>query len=137
MVTILSFVVAGKKVHSGKSSSSSQVSARDMEDILIRLRTHTTRSSTAKNYYSIWKKFNNFILILDSVPTNWEHRVSLYGAYLVDNGMQSQTLKSYLSAIKKVLSYDGYDLKMDLVLLNTLTKACKIVNDTVNTRLPI
>ena len=57
--------------------------------------------------------------------------------YLIENGMQSTTVKSYVSAIKKTLIMDGYDWNDNLVLVRTLVKACRLINDTVRTRLPI
>ena len=57
--------------------------------------------------------------------------------YLIDNGMQSNTVKSYVSAIKKTLIMDGYNWNDNLVLVWSLANACKIINDTVRTRLPI
>ena len=97
----------------------------------------TTWDSTAKNYYSIWKRFNSFIIWLDKKPKNWEQRLSLYGAFLVDSGVQSTTIRSYFSAIKKILNDANCKFCFDNLLLNTLTRACKMVNDTVSTRLPI
>ena len=38
---------------------------------------------------------------------------------------------------KKILRDDGYVLNTNSLLLNTLTKACRLVNDTVSARLPI
>ena len=74
---------------------------------------------------------------LDKKLDTWEDRVSIYGAYLVHNGIQSSTLKSYVSAIKCVLCLDNYEWQDNKVLLNTLTGACRVVNDKVMTRLPI
>ena len=74
---------------------------------------------------------------LDSKPDSWEERTSLYAAHLVDRGVQSQTLKTYVSAIKRTLVDDGYIWNDNMVLLNMLTRACKVVNDQVRTRLPI
>ena len=74
---------------------------------------------------------------LDYKPSSWEQRISLYAAYLVDKGTQLSTLKSYFSAIKKILWDDGFELNTDTVLLNTLARACKTVNDTVTAQLPI
>ena len=51
--------------------------------------------------------------------------------------MQSGTVKSYISAIKKTLLNDGYVWDDSKVLLSSLTRACKIVNDRIKTRLPI
>ena len=46
-------------------------------------------------------------------------------------------MKSYVSAIKKTLIMNGYDWNDNLVLVSSLAKACRIINDQVRTRLPI
>ena len=75
---------------------------------------------------------------LDYKPKSWEQKLSMYATYLVDEGCQSSTLKSYMSAIKKILwTHCGYKLQVDDLLLNTLAKACRLVNDKVRARLPI
>ena len=51
--------------------------------------------------------------------------------------MESATVKSYVSAIKKFLVEDCYPWDDQKVLLASLTSACKIANDRVKTRLPI
>ena len=71
------------------------------------------------------------------MPKTWEDRVSLFIGYKIDNGMQSSTVKSYVSAIKKMLVNDGYPWQDEKVLVGALTKACKLINDRVHTRLPI
>ena len=76
-------------------------------------------------------------LKLDHNPELWEDRATLFIGYLTDNGMQSSTVKSYVSAIKATLILDGYKWNDDLVLVRSLAKACRLVNDTVHTRLPI
>ena len=81
---------------------------------------------------------NKFLLNLDSrLIVSWEEKTALFGAYLVDNGIQSSTLKSYFSAIKHVLKLDGYQWDDTKVLLSSLVRSCKLVNDKVKTRLPI
>ena len=65
------------------------------------------------------------------------YKVTLSIGYKIDNGMQSSTVKSYVSAIKKSLVNDGYPWDDQKVLLGLLTKACKVINDKVHTRLPI
>ena len=52
---------------------------------------------------NIWRQFNNFVISLDVKPDSWEARTTLYIAYLIDNGKQSASVKSYVSAIKKLL----------------------------------
>ena len=55
----------------------------------------------------------------------------------MDNGIQSSTLKSYFSAIKHILKLDGYQWDDRKVLLSSLARSCRLVNDRVKTRLPI
>ena len=75
---------------------------------------------------------------LDTKPFNtWEEKTALFGAYLVDNGIQSSTLKSYFSDIKHILKLDGYQWDDKKVLLSALVRSCKLENDRVKTRLPI
>ena len=58
-------------------------------------------------------------------------------AYLIQKGLQSSSIKSYVSAIKKILVSDKYDWQDNRVLVTSLTRACKLVNDSVKTHLPI
>ena len=75
---------------------------------------------------------------LDTIPHDWEDRAALYIAYLVEEqGLQSSTIKSYLSAIKKVLSDDNYPWDDSKILMGTYMKACKNINDKIKPRLPI
>ena len=61
----------------------------------------------------------------------------MFGASLVDQGVQSSTLRSYMSAIKRILVDDGYQWDNSKLLLSTLVCGCKIVNDKVKTCLPV
>ena len=92
------------------------------------------RNSTAKKYLGIWKQFNTFVINLDYKPDLWEDRAILFIAYLIhEKNMQSSSVKSYISAIKKTLVSDGYNWNDNLVLVRSLARACKIVNDSVRT----
>ena len=108
-----------------------------MEIILNNFRYNSKRSSTKANYFSIWRNFNSFLIKLDRKPKTWEERICLFAAYLIDQGLQSSTLKSYYSAIKAILREDGYIVDDNKVLLTSLAKACRLINDKVHTRLPI
>ena len=105
--------------------------------IINRLLGQTNRSSTTKSYLGIWRQFNKFVISLDVKPNNWEDRVTLFIGYKINQGIQSSTVKSYVSAIKKTLMTDGYPWDDEKVMLGALTSACKLVNDIVLTRLPI
>ena len=128
-------LIADKK---GSSiSGSSTISCEHMEQLVQKLLSQQNRSSTLKTYLNIWRQFNNFVISLDVKPDSWEAKTTLYIAYLIDNGKQSASIKTYVSAIKKLLVMDGYQWKDNEVLLNSLTKACRLINDRVKTRLPI
>ena len=90
-----------------------------------------------RNYYTVWKLFSKFCLQLDVKPKSWEDRITLFVGYLIENGKQSSTVRSYVSAVKNVLMDNGFDIKEDRFLISSLTKACRITNDEVRTRLPI
>ena len=71
------------------------------------------------------------------MPKTWEERTSLFVAFLIDKGMQSGTIRSYVSAIKKTLVLVDYPWNDKLIMLSSLTRACKLVNDRIQARLPI
>ena len=50
---------------------------------------------------------------------------------------KSSTIKSYISAIKAVLTNGGIKFRIDQSLLAALTQACKLKNDRVQTKFPI
>ena len=108
-----------------------------MYRIMDGLKNSQHRSTTAAVYHNIWKNFNKFVIRLDYKPTTWEERVALYCAFLVDKGAQSATIKTYISGIKKILEIDGYVWDNEKVAFSSLTRACRLVNDRVKSRLPI
>ena len=128
------FSVGKKKINSYKADDqSSRISTHSMERIVESLMVKQHRDSTAKNYLSVWRQFHKFVLKLDIKPKLWEDRATLFIGYMIGKGMQLTTVKSYLSAIKKTLVMDGYDWNDNLVLIHSLARACRIVNDTVRT----
>ena len=108
-----------------------------MEGIIERLKNDRNRASTKTNYYSVWQSFNEFFIKLDRKPDSWEERLNLFVAYLVETKKKSTTIRSYISAIKAVLQEDGEQISENRFLLNSLTRACRLKNDRVRTRLPI
>ena len=109
-----------------------------MKNIVEYLQQNQHRSTTRRNYYSVWKSFNKFFVALDRKPEDWEHRLLLFAAYLINQGKQSTTVKSYISAIKAVLRNINVKINENTCLLNSLTRACRLLNDTtVRLRLPI
>ena len=126
-----------KQASSSTSLNTSRLSVDYIRTVMEKLKNKQTRESTTANYLNIWRKFNNFVIRLDKRQTSWEDCVVLYGTYLVEMGTQSSTIKSYFSAIKHILRTDGYDWNDDKAMLTTITKSCKLINDTVQLRLPI
>ena len=122
---------------SSKSSDTSTISLNQIYHIMEGLKTRQFQDTTTQNYHGIWKNFNKFIIRLDIIPQTWEERVAAYGTYLYYHGIQSSTLKSYISAIKTTLMLDDYEWNDDKLKLTILIRACKMVNDKVKTRLPI
>ena len=108
-----------------------------MKDIVENLKMHRFRDSTRKTYWCVWRIFNRFFIRLDYKPVEWEQRILLFVGYLIDNDLKSATVKSYLSTIRAVLWENNITLNEDLFLLSSLTRACKLKNDQVITRLPI
>ena len=108
-----------------------------LQNIVDKLKYQSNRKSTEKVYYHIWKSFNQFFIKLDIKPETWEERLVLFVGYLVENNRRSQTIKSYISAIRSVLAKDGVFLNKNKFLLTSLTKACRLKNDKVRTHLPI
>ena len=91
----------------------------------------------ASGYHNVWKNFNKFLIRLDKRPQSWEEKVALYCGHLVEKGIQSSTLKSYITAIKKTLELIDYAWDENKIKFTTLTRACRVVNDRVKDRLPI
>ena len=53
----------------------------------------------------------------------------MFGAFLIEDGIQSSMLKSYISASNHVLITDGYCWNDAEVKINSLARNCKLVND--------
>ena len=126
--------------HSSSSSGSSTISRKHIELALQKLKASQTRASTTKNYHAIWRIFNNFLIRLvdkNKSRLTWEQKVVLFGTYMVEQGAQSQTIKSYFSAIKHILKTDGYPWDESSAMLSIITRSCRIVNDRLKIRLPI
>ena len=136
---MLAILFAGRKLLNScdGSSSNSSISTSAMMEIVEKLKHQQHRDSTKKNYYSVWHSFNKFFIRLDIKPNNWEDRLTLYVAFLIENNKKSTTVKSYISAIKVILAENNIQLKEDAYLLEALTRACKLNNDRVHVHLPI
>ena len=126
-----------RKKKTKDSSTTLTISSAYMWEVLERLKHSQTRKSTRNNYHKIWNQFNCFMMRLDRKPDNWENRVALFCTFLIEKGTQSSTVKSYISAIKHILKADGYPWNENAVILNSLTKACRVINDKVYHRQPI
>ena len=122
---------------STSSGSTSCLSTKEIERRIDTLKDQRHRELTHKNYYAIWKLFNKFFLQLDRKLKTWEKRLTLFVGYRIEDHKCSSMVKSYISATRAVLRNVGIKLNTDHFLLDALTKACKLKNDVVKTRLPI
>ena len=119
------------------SSSASSISASNIESLIDRLKDDRFRGTTKKNYYNIWRYFNQFVIKLDRKPNTWEGKLTLFVGYMIERKRKSSTIKSYISAIRAVLMNIGVELSEDKFLLTSLTRACKIKNDRIHEKIPI
>ena len=69
-VLIVSCVISGgsKKKTSSGSSTSSWLSTKMIQVIVEDLKHNQHQSSTKRNYYAVWKVFNEFFIRLDEKP---------------------------------------------------------------------
>ena len=118
-------------------SDTTSISSGEVQNLIEALKCNSGQPTTLKKYHGIWNTFNKFLIKLDYVPPSWEERLVYYVAYCVHCGMQSSTIKSYISAIKHVLRVDGYEWQDDSTLLPVLIRSCRLKNDQFKTRLPI
>ena len=70
------------------------------------------------------------------MPNTWEDRFATYIAALIKLEREPQTIKSYISAVKAVLSTEQIYIKEDSYILGALVKACKVRNGMLFVRLP-
>ena len=119
------------------SLTKSSISTIAIRDIIWKLKNEKYRDSTKKNYYRIWKLFNNFFVRLDVKPFHWEEHITLFAAYLINERKQSTTVRSYISAIHAVLADNDIEINENIYLLNSLTKVCRLNYDSVNIHHPI
>ena len=119
------------------SSTSMTISTDEVQRIVDHLQLDIVQESTKNNYFVIWHNFNEFFIKLDKKPRSWEQQLVLFIGYLINKKRKSGTIRSYISAIKAVLRNVNVKLNPDNYLLNSLTRACKLKNDRVQTRLPI
>ena len=116
---------------------SSSISSKAIKNIIDHLRLEKNRDSTRRNYHTIWKIFSKFYLSLDSKPTEWEERLSLFAGYLINDKKKLATVKSYVTAVQSILREDNIEISEDRYLLNALTRACKYHVEHCTVRKPI
>ena len=101
------------------------------------LKSDVHRDTTTETYHVVWKLFNKFLIKLDHWPKSWEGRVSLWVTHMIKNGLQSSTVRSYISAVKACLRLVDYEWNDATARLLAITKACRLKNDESKARLPI
>ena len=109
-----------KRNDTASTSTDESISTDQLEQIIDNLKSYRFKSSTKKVYFCIWWKFNEFFIKLDRKPNNWEDRITLFVGYLTGQKMQSQTVRSYVSALKAILADINMRLDPDRFLLTAL-----------------
>ena len=109
-----------------------------MEEIVESLKGQRFQDSTKDTCHWIWRRFNCFFIRLYDRPKSWENRLILFLGHLIEDcKLQSSSVKSYISAIKGDLAVNRIKLNQDDFMINSLTRACKIKNDSIITWMPI
>ena len=115
-----------------------RISAQYYKEFIDNLKFKRIRQSSIDNYQTIWKQFNKFLIRLDKIPEDWEERATLFCGYLIEEEKKSATVKSYMSVIKFiVIAVDDYNWDDKKLLVSSLTRVYRRINDKVTTRLPI
>ena len=130
-------IFAGNGGYARSSPSSSRISLTYILNLIDRLKNQSMKSTTAKTYLKIWRQFNSFLIHLNQLPKWSEDLVAMFCAFLIEAGLKSATIKTYVSRIKKLLKEDNYKWDDSRLLLSSLTRACKLKNDRVCCRRPI
>ena len=130
-------MMAKNSAISSTSSNSSRISSSNLRSLMNRLLLKQNHDSTNKMYMEVWRQFNAFLISLDTMPVSWEDRTMLFITNLVGKGFQSSSIKSYVSAVKRILINDRYQWDNTKILILSLTRACRLINDQVRTRLGI
>ena len=125
------------ELNSSRSSQSSRLSTDYLNKVIDRLKNKKHRLSMRHNYYKIWCQFNQFLIRLDNRPESWEQRLTLFVGFLEEHKCQSTTIRSYVSVIKSVLADDVIEINENKLIINALTRACRLVSNRVQVRLPI
>ena len=81
-----------KLTTSDTNSTSSTLSTVTIQSIIDKLKTERHQITTRKNYYGIWKTFNEFFIKLDRKPASWEERLILFVGYLIERKRQLTTI---------------------------------------------
>ena len=101
--------------NASSTTESSRISTATIQAIVDSLKSERYRDSTRQTYYSTTE----------------------FGSFLINNQLKLTTVRTYISAIRGVLQENDVELHEDQYLLSSLTKACKVMNDKLITRLPI
>lgn len=101
------------------------------------IKNHRLRKSTRKSYKKTWDRFNRFISQFDVIPPKWEDRIIVWATHLAENRKKSNTIKSYVSAIRYCLSLDGIKVNHSNCELAAIVQAARHMNDKLYVRLPI
>lgn len=95
------------------------------------------KESTKKSYHRTWVRMNRFISGFDRLPPTWEDRMEIWAAHLANHKKHSNTIASYMSAIRHVLATDGIFVSSSNFKLAMIIKVCRLHNDVLYIRLPI
>ncbi len=82
-------------------------------------------SSTRAGYIKAYRMFIEYVQRLDPIPTRWETAIEVYRGHLIERGLQSSTIASYIAGIRSRLQLDGVVLHENEYAMKQMHRAAK------------
>lgn len=119
----------------GQSTHSSMLDTTLFRNVVVEgMKNGDLRDSSKVMYHSIWQNFLQFLQGFKNLPAKWEDKMVMYAAHLGNIGEFSQTVSSYMSAIRYKLRKDGVHIPDRNFEIASIIRTCKLKNDQVHYR---
>lgn len=119
----------------GDSTHSSKIDTTLFKNVVVEgMKNGDLRNSSQQMYHKVWTNFLKFLDGFKNLPTKWEDKMVMYAAHLGNIGEFSQTVASYMSAIRYKLRKDGLEIPDKNFEIASIIRTCKLKNDRVRYR---
>lgn len=119
----------------GESTHSSKIDTSLFQNVVLEgMKNGDLRPSSQKMYHKTWTRFLEFLGGFKNLPAKWEDKMVMFAAHLGNMGEYSQTVSSYMSAIRYKLRKDGVEIPDKNFEIASIIRTCKLKNDQVRYR---